>query len=362
MFQCLGLGTAEDGGCGEDWWHPHCLVGLDSEWPDRQKTPKKKSTKSESAGLLSSITEVAEAAVDQQNDQAAAAEAQTTENAEDESEDDEELPLPPGFPSEDDFDYFLCYKCVEANPWIKRYAGAEGFLPPVFLRSSAPSPEADAVTREGSPSRKRKASDEEDADSDTAAKRLRTDDTDLNTKSIDTATTGLLNKADADQPAAETKPATKECLYKSLPSPPPERMSLFLKADFREHLCHCPACFPRLTPHPQLLEEEESYEPPLSSSSDDGNDQNSTVGSGSLLDRGERALSNMDRVKAIEGAMAYNKLKQKLTPFFKEFAESGKAIGAEDIKSYFAKLRGDEEVVREGEGEKVDSRKEQSGY
>ncbi|RQM07378.1 hypothetical protein DH86_00003127, partial [Scytalidium sp. 3C] len=24
MFQCLGLGTIENGGCGEDWWHPGC--------------------------------------------------------------------------------------------------------------------------------------------------------------------------------------------------------------------------------------------------------------------------------------------------------------------------------------------------
>ena len=28
MFQCLGLGTVEEGGCGEDWWHPECLLGL----------------------------------------------------------------------------------------------------------------------------------------------------------------------------------------------------------------------------------------------------------------------------------------------------------------------------------------------
>ena len=32
MFQCLGLGTVEDGGCGEDWWHPECIVGLPRDW------------------------------------------------------------------------------------------------------------------------------------------------------------------------------------------------------------------------------------------------------------------------------------------------------------------------------------------
>ena len=61
-----------------------------------------------------------------------------------------------------------------------------------------------------------------------------------------------------------------------------------------------------------------------------------------MFDRGEKALNSMDRVKAIEGVMAFNKLKEKLTPFFKEFAESGKAISAEDIKEHFAKMRGDD--------------------
>ncbi|KAG7124018.1 hypothetical protein HYQ44_002654 [Verticillium longisporum] len=68
--------------------------------------------------------------------------------------------------------------------------------------------------------------------------------------------------------------------------------------------------------------------------------------------------------------MAYNHLKEQLTPFFKQFAESGQAIGAEDIKAYFAKLRGDEQGIKEageaagGRGKDGDdgSRREQSGY
>ncbi len=92
--------------------------------------------------------------------------------------------------------------------------------------------------------------------------------------------------------------------------------------------------------------------------------EGSTVGSGSLYDRGESALKNVDRVRAIEGVMAYNHLKDKLKPFFQQFAESGKAISAEDIKAHFAKMRGDEQAIREaGEGAKnADNGKEQSGY
>ncbi len=64
--------------------------------------------------------------------------------------------------------------------------------------------------------------------------------------------------------------------------------------------------------------------------------------------------------------MAYNHLKEKLKPFFRQFAESGQAISAEDIKAHFAKMRGDEQAIKQaGEDAKksdVNNRKEQGGY
>lgn len=82
----------------------------------------------------------------------------------------------------------------------------------------------------------------------------------------------------------------------SLPSAPKEAFSLFLREDFRDHLCRCAECYPILRAHPQLLEEEVLYEPPLSQ---DGEGDGESMGTGSLLDRGEAALSNVDRVRAI---------------------------------------------------------------
>lgn len=112
-------------------------------------------------------------------------------------------------------------------------------------------------------------------------------------------------------------------------------------------------------------------------SEDGGNDGTASVGTGSLLDRGEAAFSNMDRVRAIQGAMAYAHLKDNLKAFFQPFAESGQAVGAEDIKAYFEKLRGDEQGIKEAAGDAMrnqknsdgddggadgDNRREQSGY
>ena len=77
---------------------------------------------------------------------------------------------------------------------------------------------------------------------------------------------------------------------------------MFLKENFRERFCRCPSCYPKLSKYPQLLEEEESYEPPMSESGEGGQ----SVGTGSLLDRGEAALSNVDRVRAIGMCSSHN--------------------------------------------------------
>lgn len=71
---------------------------------------------------------------------------------------------------------------------------------------------------------------------------------------------------------------------------------------------------------------------------------------------------------SVEGVMVYNHLKEKVKNFLQPFAESGQAVGAEDIKAYFEKLRGDEQGIKDaasagpsGDGSGGDNRREQSG-
>ena len=67
--------------------------------------------------------------------------------------------------------------------------------------------------------------------------------------------------------------------------------------------------------------------------------------------------------------MVYNHLKDKVKSFLQPFAESGQTVGAEDIKAYFEKLRGDEQAIKaaavagasEGGDGSGDNRREQSG-
>ena len=346
MFQCLGLSTHESGGCGEDWWHPGCLVGLGPNWFEKMETKKvngeakPKTEIAADSGALATISEEA----------AEPTEPQVPDGHEEPA--DEDPPPPPGFPEEDDFEGFLCYKCVDAFPWIKRYAGTPGFLPPVYLRSED-SKEAvltqPTASAEGA-SKKRKAGDDMEEAQD--SKRPKSEE--VPALATDEGTTAATQ-------AGEPQTSTSSCKLESLPTAPEGKFSLFFQQGFREGICHCSSCFPLLIPHPQLVEEEETYEPSVS----EGTSENggSTHGSGSLLDRGESALRNVDRVRAIEGVMAYNHLKDKLKPFFQQFAESGQAISAEDIKQYFAKLRGDDQPAQGGgENTGSDFRQEQSGY
>lgn len=327
MFQCLGLGSAETGGCGEDWWHPECLIGLPRSWYEEYK---------KTAGEGEQVIE----------------------------DEEDEIPLPPRFPLEDDFETFLCFKCIESNPWLKRYAGTVGFLPPVYKEGGLqetksnvePAPETSATSvpqeEEHSANSKKRKAENEEAESEPASKR---------TKEQDTQEAPAESDA---QPKEEQKPessAKDKHKHELLPgSSPSGTFSLFLKEDFRDHFCRCPECYPNLAHHPQLREEEETYEPPLSENGDDANGGGST-GTGSIYDRGEAALNNIDRVRAIEGAMVYNHLRDKVKEFLKPFAESGTAVGADDIKSYFEKLRGDEQPMRDAAGQVFKSRDDDDG-
>ncbi|KAK4657423.1 hypothetical protein QC762_212870 [Podospora pseudocomata] len=374
MFQCLGLGTHDTGGCGEDWWHPGCVVGMGPKWFEKmakEKKPKTEQNKEDGTSApLPTISEDSEALL-------------TQNGAEEEEEEEDDPPLPPGFPEEDNFEAFLCYKCVEAYPWVKRYAGTEGFLPAVHFKPDGAAEETlpdapattDFKTEEPTLKVEEAASTKTEVPAATTTPAAANLDVPQKRKALDddedeagSQTSKRVKNEDESKESPRERSATPSapppCKLLSLPPVPPAgKFSLFCKPDFREKLCRCSSCFPLLVPHPQLLEEEETYEPPVSP---EASENGSTLGSNSLYERGESALKNVDRVRAIEGVMAYNHLKDKLKPFFQQFAESGQAISAEDIKGYFAKLRGDEEVATadtSAQGkEGGDNRREESGY
>ena len=367
MFQCVGLGTVEDGGCGEDWWHPECLVGLSRDWYSTMN----KDVKTEPNTLENGTNVIASTKPERDADTANDELNIIPEDADAMAEGDE-LPLPPNFPALDDFEHVICYKCTDAFPWIKRYAASSA----IFARSARTKHSSDATGAEGlEVSQQRSGGLASDTKSSTIGEGSEMSSESKKRKAEDDVTVSPTSEA-VPHESKKLKPENSStCLCDDLPPAPAEPTTLFLTSTFRDHLCHCPTSFPLLAPHPVLLEEEISYEPPMSDEGDalSGNgDGSGSIGSRSLLDRGEAALSNMDRVRAIEGVMAYNHLKDKVKDFLKPFADSGTAVGAEDVKKYFEKLRGDEAGMREvggkavdgedGSGGDEDGRREQSGY
>ena len=357
MFQCIGLVTEENGGCGEDWWHPECLIGLPRDWH----------TKPEAQAFIKKV----EPTAPQTNADDSSAPQDTNEPETEQPE----HPVPPGFPDEESFDQVVCYKCVEKVPWLKPYVHAAGFigLPKKGLETKdavihgslettmRPKefqhvPTISETTEPESVSRKRRR-DEADGDdeSGSAAKKAK----------VETPTDESERQAQSE---TQLDPAGTGCKIGHLPEPPEGLITILAPEEFRDKFCRCKQHYLQLREYPMLLEDEETYEPPLSEDGDAPNGAGS-VGTGSLLDRGEAALSNVDRVRAIEGVMVYNHLKSKVKDFLKPFAENGQMVSAEDIKAYFEKLRGDAEAIRDaktaaaedadGDG---DHRHEQSGY
>ena len=263
MYQCIGMSREEDGGCGEDWWHPECLLGLPRDW---YKAAEDGANVERSVGNEST-------------------------DAATHGDGNEEHPTPPDFPDEEDFEALICYKCTEANPWIKRYAGTRGFLP--SLKYGGRSREEKDAKREetttnamSSPS----GSSQTPADPSLSSKKRKAEDSD----SDDSFVSAKKVKAESENFDSETLGESVACYYSSLPPAIDGPISLLSRdEDFRLYFCRCPSCYPSLSKCPQLLEEEESYEPPHS---EDGGE---SMGTGSLLDRGEAALSNVDRVRAI---------------------------------------------------------------
>lgn len=303
MYQCIGLGTVDQGGCGEDWYHPECLLGRPRATDTKVKTE-----------LLSNGESEPDPEMPRDGGEAEQIQPKV-----------EECEPPIGFPGEDDFDALICYKCVEANPWVKKYAGSPGFIP---LARGQVSPDAGV---------KRKAIETDDQ---TAIKRTKTEEV------AETPTTAVKVPEAASTADINASELLARPIHETLPTPPAGALSLCLPENYRDSLCKCPNCFPDLSAHPYLLEDEETHEPPVS-------EPDGSVSGNSLLERGEAALSTMDRMRAIEGVMAYNHLKDKVKAFLQPFADSGRAVGAEDVKAYFAELRGDEEgkVARAGDGD-----------
>lgn len=394
MHQCL-LGDQ----CREDWFHDTCLVGQappsyhktynfkqheateaketktgDAEGTDKPVEQAEKAEKAETAtdstesrashtavnsdsnsaapeackAPVATVEEtgLAERSEGPKGSKATARKTDDTESAvstfaateEDEDDDDEDKrALSLGYPKE--FAHMICFRCVDANPWLRRWVSLEGFFALDRNPTKTLVPDAGACkeVEQASQQGKRKAEDvlEEDG-SQSPVKRARAEGMDISMHDAESTTTSPTSPTPATIGSTTSTEAgltsTPGCRLppSSSPSSLPASFSLLLPSTFRSTICRCMFCYPNLISYPILMEEEESYTPPVS---------RSPSPTGSMYDEGEKALNTMDRVKAIEGVLAYNSLKETVKAFLTPFAKEGRVVASEDVKDLFEGLK-----------------------
>lgn len=242
------------------------------------------------------------------------------DNSEDDGDDDDdENETLEGLPNLNEFEAFVCWKCVEKHkPFflkLQALADKQLCLDPVvrgqFTSLQARTEYLDTLNKK----RKVEEADLLPSSSGSSTKRVKSDTPDSNPHVA------------ADDPSdTAPAPAPTSSSLSSLP------FSVFLPTGFRARLLpHLPsdAVLSRFTEQfPFFVSEEPTYEPPPD---DDANS--------SLLDAGAAALNQIPRQQALRGIQAYSMIKARLNDFFKPFAEEGRVVTEGDVVGFFEQVK-----------------------
>lgn len=334
MFQCL-LGDV----CGEDWYHEECILGLQhgsiyrtpapgsEQERIRPPTEPRATIYPEGVNMFDQLDSAASDSVkapDEVDGNQRDSTLNQTANLSEDEEDDEEDETIEGLPNVDQFDSFVCWKCIEKHKdvFVKLVAldSTRAICLDPVINGSFKSVEDRKQYLESLFGKKRKIEETEEL----AAKRVKLENS--CTKGNQDGITGTA--------VAKSKDLEKESVDYLKSNP----FSLFLVPDFRPHLSALLSStstkpdpefrFFFSTKFPFFTQEEPTYEPPAD---DDANS--------SLLDAGAQALNAIPRHQAIQGLEAYSIIKQKLSAFFKPFAEQGKVVTETDVVGFFEKVK-----------------------
>lgn len=257
--------------CGEDWFHENCILGIrrDSTLAKSSRDDRKSSGSNKNSPEMSSDNQIKEEG-----------ESKLTEQ--------ERRAQPSKFlPNLDDFEHFICWKCVKA-------------FSDVFKEISNDKEVAIAKVPH-----------------------ICTDDV----KSWETSFRALRD--------SDNQPPTKKPKINHDTEPD---FSLCLAPNFKDRLLHLRKILPEkskvrvfLEKYPFLYDNDPIYEPP--------DDEQSDSRSGSVAELGADALENLPREQALDGIMAYQNIRLKLKEFLQPFSEEGRVVTEDEVRNFFANIK-----------------------
>lgn len=268
MLQCI-FGDS----CGEDWYHDYCIMGLSHYDPPAPKDQG-----------VNKLDQLGEPEVDAQTQN----EVNKQKIKEEEDEQEEEEPVLDGFPSLDDFDCYICWKCINKHK--------------DFFEKIKDNNEIVVTTVKR-------------IESETLEER--------NSKILQNESNGIMSfkkrKIDYDY-------------------------SIFLKHDYEKNFT---TLYNKTTDQDIkkfldefkfLLNDDPIYEPPPDDD-DDNNANNDDDDNSSIYDLGAKAINSLPREQAIQGVQAYQDIRSKLKSFLAPFAEQGKIVAEDDVKKFFEDIK-----------------------
>ncbi|BGP16046.1 hypothetical protein JCM10213_006818 [Rhodosporidiobolus nylandii] len=304
-------------------------------------------------------------------------------------DDDEDGPM-----QQDDFDLFVCERCVKGNKEVRRiverYAGVEGtgimlVTPDKKVLGKAvlapegadeePAGEAqdegEGLTEHASTAvdagaagetgeAKRKAADEAAAPQ---SKRAKADDhkpsaastsltASTSSSSIATVTSSTLAASQSASSAATSVSSTPSSPSKTCtapPVPPPgesplaklekegAKLNVYLEEGWMTRWCRCSQCLPMFVHYPYLLDEEDVYEPP-----EDPDADKTTFELGM-----NHLMTNMPRAQALDSIQAFTGLSDRLKEYLRPHAGGG-TVTKELIDAFFEQERERREALQRG--------------
>lgn len=315
--------------CGEDWFHEDCILGY---------TPglfgPKRAVKEEVTGqnLLEELGPAGEDAFTEH-----VKKRELVSGPQDDEDDDDEEVLIPHFPSLDDFDQFICWKCAA------QFKAVFDLFPDDVVYSRIPHFENVASAEDWKAQfddyTRKLASQLEDKLNETSAGNGKSENSDDDEPKIKRAKIDEYHdKKDKLEENGDKKAKIDDKVDRKAKAPE-VHASLFLTKTFRNGLTnllksleHTSAVHKFLTNHSYLYRDDPIFQPPPES-----NDHSSTTGS--LLELGAEALKSLPKEQAVEGLEAYDKVREKLRAFFKPFAEQGKVVTEEEVRDFFKDIK-----------------------